>query len=123
MLRARPSARQPAATTREQIITAADELFYAGSFRAVSMDRIAERAGVTKKTLYYHFRSKDDLLAEYLKSTEVDVLARYRRWAGDEGSVGERVERIFSNLARAAMHPRWRGCGFTRVICELAELP
>jgi len=44
-------------------ISAADDLFYGEGVRATSMDAIAERAGVTKRTLYYHFRSKDDLPA------------------------------------------------------------
>ena len=114
---------QAASTTREQIIIAADQLFYAGSVASVSMDRIAERAGVTKKTLYYHFRSKDDLLAAYVAARDGIVLERYRAWAGLEGNVGERMERMFLNLARWATDPRWRGCGFTRVICELADLP
>ena len=114
---------QSAGTTREQMITAADQLFYAGSFASVSMDRIAERAGVTKKTLYYHFRSKDDLLAAYVTARDNVEIERYRNWAGTSGSVGERMERMFGHLARWAVAPRWRGCGFTRVICELADLP
>src|SRR3569623_2126961 len=114
---------ETARTTREQIIMAADQLFYAGSVAAVSMDRIAERAGVTKKTLYYHFRSKDDLLAAYVAARDTVVIERYRNWAGTSGSVGERMERMFGHLARWAVDPRWRGCGFTRVICELAALP
>jgi len=56
-------------TTRETIIQAADDLFYGEGIRAASMDAIAERAGVTKRTLYYHFRSKDDLIAAYLRRT------------------------------------------------------
>jgi AcrR family transcriptional regulator len=110
-------------TTRAQIILAADQLFYAGTVASVSMDRIAERAGVTKKTLYYHFRSKDDLLAAYVEARDGVVMERYRGWAGTTGSVGERMERMFAHLARWAGDPKWRGCGFTRVICELADLP
>jgi AcrR family transcriptional regulator len=114
---------ETASTTREQIIMAADQLFYAGSVASVSMDRIAERAGVTKKTLYYHFRSKDDLLAAYMAARHQPVIERYQKWAGTTGTVGERMERMFGHLARWASDPRWRGCGFTRVICELADLP
>ncbi|MDB5722145.1 MAG: putative transcriptional regulator, TetR family [Alphaproteobacteria bacterium] len=114
---------QTPGATREQIILAADQLFYAGTVASVSMDRIAERAGVTKKTLYYHFRSKDDLLAAYVEARDGVVMQRYRKWAGSEGSVCERIERMFAHLARWATDPGWRGCGFTRVICELADLP
>ena len=45
------------ATTRERIVTAAGKLFYGEGIRAVSMDAVAEKAGVTKRTLYYHFTS------------------------------------------------------------------
>ncbi len=47
-------------STREQIVVAATRLFYGEGIRAVSMDAVAEKAGVTKKTLYYHFTSKDE---------------------------------------------------------------
>ncbi len=68
-------ANDPAAT-RRRILNAADELFYSEGARAVAMDRIADKAGVTKRTLYYHFRSKDDLIAAYL--AERDTVKRVR---------------------------------------------
>ena len=46
--------------TREKILTAANRLFYAEGIGRVSVDAVADKAGVTKRTLYYHFRSKDD---------------------------------------------------------------
>lgn len=112
-----------AARTREQIITAADDLFYADGLAAVSMDRIARKAGVTKKTLYYHFRSKDDLMGAYLEGRRATVLQRYRNWAGTTGSAAERMARVFRNLADASADRDWRGCGFIRAACELAHLP
>ncbi|HEX8532908.1 MAG TPA: TetR family transcriptional regulator [Allosphingosinicella sp.] len=113
----------PAATTRDQIVVAADELFYAEGLSAISMDRIAERAGVTKKTLYYHFRSKDDLMGAYLEARHWPVMERYSNWAGTTGSVADRMERMFHKLGEASMDRRWRGCGFLRAACELADFP
>ena len=52
---------------RERILKAADELFYRLGIRAVGVDAIAEAAGTNKMTLYRHFPSKDDLVAEYLR--------------------------------------------------------
>src|SRR4029077_7131780 len=46
--------------TRRRLIAAADGLFYGQGIRAVGVDAVAEAAGVTKRTLYYHFASKDD---------------------------------------------------------------
>jgi AcrR family transcriptional regulator len=109
--------------TRERIIDAADELFYAQGLRAVSMDRIAEAAGVTKKTLYYHFRSKDDLMSAYLDARDDQVVARYQGWAGTSGTAAQRMERMFRSLGAASRDRAWRGCGFVRAAFELADLP
>ena len=68
------------ATTRERIIAAASKLFYGQGIRNVGMDLIAEKAGVTKRTLYYHFRSKDDLVAAYLDARDQPNLALFQRW-------------------------------------------
>ena len=52
---------------REKLIDAATELFYAEGLRAVSVDRVIERAGTTKVTFYRHFKSKDDLVVAHLE--------------------------------------------------------
>ena len=112
------------ATTRERIITAASKLFYGEGIRAVSMDAVAEQAGVTKRTLYYHFTSKDDLVAAYLHGRDQPTLALFQRWfAGTEGGLAEKVHCIFTSLARSARHPKWKGCGFLRTTAELANMP
>jgi AcrR family transcriptional regulator len=113
----------PASLTRQQIIDAADQLFYSEGLAAVSMDSIAERAGVTKKTLYYHFRSKDDLMGAYLDGRHDRVMARYQGWAGTNGSATERVERMFRRLAESTRERGWHGCAFVRAACELADRP
>ena len=59
-------------TNPEQtILTSAYRLFHRHGFNRVSMDEIAAAAGVTKRTLYYHFRSKDSLLAAVLHQVNV----------------------------------------------------
>lgn len=112
-----------ASQTRDQIVAAADELFYGSSFRQVSVDQIAAKAGFTKKTLYYHFRSKDDLMAAYLEARDRPTLERYQTWAGVDGSMPERMTRMFRGLAKAAQSKNWRGCGYIRAAAELADLP
>lgn len=109
--------------TRDRIIEAADALFYAGSVREVSVDKVAEQAGLTKKTLYYHFRSKDELIAAYLEARHQPTVERYQYWAGRDGTMPERVENMFLALARAVQNDSWRGCGFIRVAVELADSP
>ncbi len=110
--------------TRERIVSAAAKLFYSEGIRAVSVDAVAEAAGVTKRTLYYHFESKDELIAAYLDVRDQPNLKLFRKWFVEtEGDVMAKVEAIFRNLARAARHPKWKGCGFLRVSAELANMP
>jgi AcrR family transcriptional regulator len=109
--------------TRQKIIQAADSLFYAESLRNVSVDEIAAVAGVTKKTLYYHFRSKDELIAAYLQARNQPTIDRFKDWAGSDGTVAERLVRLFRRLSTMARSRNWLGCGFMRVSAELANMP
>src|SRR3954449_4740816 len=52
---------------RERILAASGDLFYRLGLRAVGVEAIAEAAGTNKMTLYRHFSSKDELVAEYLR--------------------------------------------------------
>ena len=113
-----------ASPTRKRIIDAATKLFYAEGIGRVSVDAVAEKAGLTKRTLYYHFRSKDDLVAAYLEARDQPNLKQMAGWfEAADGGVDRKVEAIFSNLARVARHPKWTGCGFLRSAAELAATP
>ncbi len=110
--------------TRERIVTAAARLFYNDGIRAASVDAIAEKAGITKKTLYYHFRSKDDLIAAYLESRDQPTLDLYARWFDQTpGSAADKIRGLFAEFARSADTVRWKGCGFQRTAAELAGTP
>src|SRR5213595_1088566 len=52
---------------RERILVAAGDLFHKHGIRGVGVEAIAEAAGTNKMTLYRHFSSKDELVAEYLR--------------------------------------------------------
>jgi AcrR family transcriptional regulator len=110
--------------TRERIVAAAARLFYGEGIRAASVDAIAEKAGITKKTLYYHFRSKDDLIAAYLESRDQPTLDLYSRWFDQTpGSAADKIRGLFAEFARSADTVRWKGCGFQRTAAELAGTP
>lgn len=110
--------------TRERIISAANALFYNDGIRGVSVDAVAAKAGITKRTLYYHFTSKDELVAAYLAGRDQPNLALFRKWFAEaDGGLPAKVEAIFRNLARSARHPKWKGCGFLRTSAELANMP
>lgn len=110
--------------TRTRIIAAAETLFYGHGLHSVGVDAIAETAGITKRTLYNHFRSKDELIAAYLAARDRPAIERYRQWLGDpRRPLAERIAALFEGLAEHARHPKWRGCGFTRAAIELAGQP
>lgn len=110
--------------TKTQIIDAANRLFYQEGIRAVSVDAVAEAAGVTKKTLYYHFKSKDELVTSYLESRDHPNLALFSKWFDDaNGDVTDKTAEIFLKVAQNARHPKWKGCGFIRTVAELANMP
>ena len=114
----------PAPSTRDRIVAAANKLFYDDGIRSVSVDAVAEKAGVTKRTLYYHFKSKDDLIAAYLEGRDQPNLTLFKKWFDETGGgLPAKVQAIFANLARSARHPKWRGCGFLRTSAELANMP
>ena len=113
-----------ASVTREKIVNTANRLFYAAGIRAVSIDSVAEKAGVTKKTFYYHFKGKDELIAAYLASRDQPNLELFAKWFGEaEGGLPGRIQAIFTNIAAAARNRRWKGCGFLRTAAELVETP
>src|SRR3954464_10631962 len=61
--------RLPAATAREEILDAAAELFAQRGYAATSTRLIAERVGIRQASLYYHFDTKEQILAELLEAT------------------------------------------------------
>jgi len=88
------------------------------------MDEIAAATDVTKRTLYYHFESKDALLAAVLQAQHTLAVAAFKTF-GDRlsGSPEAMVEAMFRDLAAWSDRPRWAGSGFTRLVVELADLP
>lgn len=113
-----------ATPTRDRIVSAAAKLFYDEGVRSVGVDAVAEKAGITKRTLYYHFASKDDLIAAYLDARDQPSLILFKHWfAETEGQLADKVRAVFANLARSARHPKWKGCGFLRTSAELAAQP
>jgi AcrR family transcriptional regulator len=104
----------------DRILRAASEMFYREGIRAVGVDAIAAEAGVTKKTLYDKFGSKDELIAAYLRARD----ERWRSWLLDVverrgGTARERILSTFDALAQWMERENPRGCGFVNAAAEL----
>lgn len=110
--------------TYARIIDAAIKLFDEQGIRGTTVDEIAKQAGVTKRTVYYHFRSKDDLLARALSdqaTTERRAIDLAFQASRDE--LESTIMRLFDEVAQYAADPRWKGCAFIRASVELAGMP
>lgn len=110
--------------TRARILDAAVRLFDEQGIRGATVDGIAKEAGVTKRTVYYHFRSKDDLIAHALTDQSVAerrVLDLIIRGSGD--GLESNIRRLFNEISQYATDPRWKGCAFIRASVELAGMP
>lgn len=110
--------------TRQRIIESAYKLFRRRGYNRVTMDDIAAEAAFTKRTVYHHFISKDQLLADVLETQHHLALQAFRTF-GDKlsGSAETIVAGMFQQMAVWADRPRWAGSGFTRLVIELADLP
>ena len=104
----------------ERILAAASELFYRHGITAVGVDRIAERAGTTKKTLYDRFGSKEGLTVAYLRR-RCDTWQRFLAdYLARSAAVGAgRVLAVYDGLEEW-MRTNDRGCGFVNAYAELA---
>ena len=110
--------------TKIRILDAAYGVFYKEGFTRARLDVIAAAACVTKRTLYYHFASKDALLAAVLEAQHELALTRIDasicHSAGDPEAV---LRTLFGDFAAWAGKPGWQGSGFTRAVVELADMP
>ncbi len=107
---ASPGVRPPPA--RDRLLQAAADLFYSDGY-GVSVDSIAERAGVAKPTVYAHFASKEALIAAVLESAadqwfdELDAEIAHRA-----GSPVSQLMAPFDLLVEDLPDPAYRGCVF-----------
>jgi AcrR family transcriptional regulator len=111
-------ATKPEGSARDRLLAAANELFYEEGIHTVGIDRVIERAGVAKASLYSTFGSKDELVRAYLASR---AEARQRRIAekiaGHEAP-RDRILAVFDALGESIVLPTFRGCAFMNATAE-----
>jgi AcrR family transcriptional regulator len=107
---------------RERILAAAADLFYRHGIRAVGVDAVAEAAGTNKMTLYRHFDSKDELVAEYLRCLAAVAEAAWaRRAAQFPGDPRAQLRAWLSEMADHLGATGDRGCALANAAIELPE--
>ena len=100
-----------ASSKREQVLKCARELFEREGFHATGVDRILEKAGVAKMTLYNNFGSKDQLIVEVLNQSSEIMIGRMKEHAlAASNDSYEQILAIFRTLGDSYQDPDFCGC-------------
>src|SRR5713226_9695393 len=105
-------------SARDRLLAAADELFYAEGVHVVGVDRIVERAGVTKASLYNTFGSKDELVRAYLERHFLNRQNRIARILASQTTPRERILAVFAEVEGLLTGSAFRGCKFISAAAE-----
>jgi AcrR family transcriptional regulator len=107
---------------RERILAVAADLFYRHGIRAVGVESIAEGAGTNKMTLYRHFASKDELVAEYLRRLADKASSLWDRLAAEHpGNPRAQLRGWLQSQAAHVASGKERGCALANAAVELPE--
>jgi len=105
-------------SARERLLAAADELFYEEGIHTVGIDRIIERAGVAKASLYDTFGSKDELIRAYLEQRSQARKLRISNRMAQFEAPRDKLLSFFDLMADYFANPKFRGCAFVRASAE-----
>jgi AcrR family transcriptional regulator len=99
---------------QERILSTADRLFYSQGIRAIGVDTVAAEIGISKRTLYNYFPSKDVLVSAYLKR-------RYVVPTPTDDPPLNQILAAFDRLERGFANENFRGCPFVNAVTELGD--
>jgi len=102
----------PKIAMKDRILETADRLFYLQGIRAIGVDTIAAEIGISKRTLYNHFPSKDALISAYLER-------RFVQPRPSDKPPAEQILATFDSLERRFARKDFRGCPFVNAVAEL----
>jgi AcrR family transcriptional regulator len=106
------------ASARARLLAAADELFYEEGIHVVGIDRIIEKAGVAKATLYSTFGNKEGLILAYLQARLERRQARISAAIARADTPRARVLAVFDVLSAYINDPRFHGCADINAAAE-----
>jgi AcrR family transcriptional regulator len=103
---------------RERLLAAAEQLFYSEGVH-IGVDRLCDVAAVSKRSMYQHFGSKDEVLVEMLKLRASHVMAGLD--IAPDAAPRDRILAVFDSLHAQALSPEFHGCPFVNVATELKD--
>lgn len=108
--------------TRQQIVEAADRLFYERGFEATSFADIARELGLSRGNFYYHFKTKDEILDAVIRQRLETTRDMLDAWERDIRSPAERIRSFFRILIANRTRIMAHGCPVGTLCNELAKL-
>ena len=112
----------PKSRVRDRIMRTASDLFYRHGIHAVGVDTIASEAGTNKMSFYRNFASKDELVAEYLRSEEREGMLWWDETiAAHAGNPRLQIESLFDVLVKNTCEDDSRGCALANAAVEITE--
>ncbi|HYQ43932.1 MAG TPA: TetR/AcrR family transcriptional regulator [Polyangiaceae bacterium] len=109
---------KPEGSARERLLAAANELFYTEGVHSVGIDRVIERAGVAKASLYSSFGSKEELVRAYLAARAERRQQRINERLAREADPRAKILAVYDVLGELAAQPEYRGCAFVNASAE-----
>jgi AcrR family transcriptional regulator len=106
---------------RERLLAAANELFYEEGVHTVGIDRVIERAGVAKASLYSTFGSKDELVRAYLTARYTKRQARLLERIAKFDEPRDKILAIYALLGELFAEPSFKGCAFFRASADAPD--
>lgn len=106
----------------EKILEAAEKLFEVNGFHATGVEEIASKSGVTKRTLYKHFGSKEGLIEAVLSRHQSQAMNRIHKRVSEIGAEdGGRLLACFDLYQEWFSRPCFAGCIFIKTLNEFQQ--
>ena len=109
-------------TTRDDIVAAADDLFYQQGFDHTSFSDIAEAVRISRGNFYYHFKTKDEILDAVIAARLAETKAMLADWEREEATPVGRIRRFIHILIANRADIKRYGCPVGTLSSELAKL-
>jgi TetR/AcrR family transcriptional regulator, transcriptional repressor for nem operon len=109
-------------TTREQIVEAADHLFYRQGYEHTSFSDIADSVQISRGNFYYHFKSKNEILESVIDQRLARTRQMLRQWEIDGKSPADRIRSFIHMLVANRDQIMRHGCPVGTLTTELAKL-
>jgi len=97
----------------------ASRLFYDQGYNNTGINQIIEEAGIAKASLYQHFKSKEDLLMEYLELAGIRMYDRFLTASERQAAPVDKIAAIFDELTLMIQRKGYNGCRFLNIIAEV----